>query len=86
MFGRYGLGRGELAYPAGVAIDTSDMVYVSEGGNHRVSVFTSEGQFVMAFGRRGVGPGELVHPYGLAVNDSGVVYVCDVDNNRVQVF
>jgi tripartite motif-containing protein 2/3/tripartite motif-containing protein 71 len=86
MFGRRGQGRGELDGPAVVALDTSDMVYVSEGDNQRVSVFTSDGQFVMAFGRMGEGPGEFKEPRGLAVDNSGVVYVCDIDNNRVQVF
>jgi tripartite motif-containing protein 2/3/tripartite motif-containing protein 71 len=74
-----------LYNPIGVAIDTSDMVYVSEWGNLCVSVFTSEGQFVMTFGMRGKGPGEFEHPYGLSVDNSGVVYVYR-DNNRVQVF
>jgi tripartite motif-containing protein 2/3/tripartite motif-containing protein 71 len=83
MFGRRGQGRGELVRPIGVAIDTSDMVYVSEWGNYHVSMFTSEGQFVMMFGRRGEGPGEFEVPRGLAVDSSGVVYVCD---NGVQVF
>jgi tripartite motif-containing protein 2/3/tripartite motif-containing protein 71 len=47
------------------------MVYVSEGDNHRVSVFTSEGRFVMTFGREGEGPGEFKCPYGLAVDNNG---------------
>lgn len=81
MFGK----RGELAWPFGVAIDTSGMVYVSEQDNHRVSVFSSKGQFVTSFGRRGNGLGEFEHPFGLAV-DNGVVFVCDSDNNRVQLF
>ena len=37
---------GELASPWCVAVDTSGMVYVSEEGNYRVSVFTSHGQLV----------------------------------------
>ena len=45
--------------------------------NHRVSVFTSEGQFVTSFGRRGQGPGEFNYPCGITVDNSGVVYVCD---------
>jgi len=38
------------------------MVYVSEQGNHCVSVFTSEGQYLMSFGN----PIDLC-PHGLAV-------------------
>ncbi len=33
MFGRRGVGRGELNEPRGVAIDSSDRVYVSEYGS-----------------------------------------------------
>ena len=85
MFGRRGFLR-ELDQPLSIAVDTSGMVYVSEGGSHCVSVFTSEGQFVILFGRKGFGPGKFTCPRGLAVDNSGVVYVCDRDNNHVQVF
>ena len=70
LLGSGGKGRGELDWPIGVCIDTSDLLYVSEGGNCRVSVFTSEGHFVRSFGE-GLGT-----PHGLAVDDNGVVYVC----------
>ncbi len=86
MFGRCGQGRGELNRPVGIAVDSSDIVYVSEEGNHRISVFTSEGGFVTSFGRYGVGPGEFECPLGLAVDNNGVVYVCDNINQCVQVF
>ena len=61
----------------GVAVDSSGRVYVSEYCNHRVSVFTSEGQFVTSFGSKGKGLGQFNHTSeGLAVDSSGVVYVC----------
>ena len=71
---------GKLKDPFDIAIDSSDIVYVSEFHNHRVSVFTSKGQFMSSF-RVG-----FEWPYGLAVDDSGVVYVCDGINDRIQVF
>ena len=86
MFGRRGQGKGELASPHYVAVDTSGMVYVSDVKNHRVSVFTTEGQFVTSFGREGTGPGEFNRPQGLAVDNSGVVYVCDCRNRCIQAF
>ena len=62
------------------------LVYVSERGNHRVSVFTDEGTFFTPFGgvkgnrsRRE----QLNRPRGIAVDRSGVVYVCDTENNRL---
>ena len=84
---RKGTGRAELGWPCGIAVDTSGLVYVSEGENHRVSVFTSEGGFVTCFGRKGKGTGEFCFDSfsGLAVDNTGVVYVCD-SRNRVQVF
>ena len=54
--------------------------------NNRVSLFTSEGQFVTSFGRGGEWPGEFNTPAGLALDSSGVLYVCDMLNNRVQLF
>ena len=86
MFGRCGEGMGELRSPSGVDIDSSGMVYVSEADNDRVSVFTSEGGFVMSFGSRGEQPGQFKYPCGLCVDNSGVVYVCDNDNSRVQIY
>ena len=86
MFGRHGQGRGELDWPSGVAIDSNNLVYVCDNNNHRVCVFTSEGQFVVSFGRKGQGPGEFRCPCDLTVDDSGVVYVCDYVNNCVVAF
>ena len=86
MLGKFGSGKGELNYPLSIAINSSDVVYVSENGDCRVSMFTSKGRFMSSFGEEGVGPGEFEFPCGMAVDDSGVVYVCDCDNSRIQVF
>ena len=75
-----------LKSPVGIAVDSSNVVYVGEYDNHRVSVFTSEGQFIKSFGRKGQQPGEFDGPCCIAVDSSGVVYVCDSDNNRIQLF
>ena len=78
--------RGELNHPSGVTIDATDKVYVTERDNHRVSVFTSDGQFLTSFGKKGVGHGELMWPVGLTVDTNGIVYVCDTGNNKIKVF
>ena len=85
MFGRCGEGKGDLKWPFGVGIDSSDKVYVTESGNRCVSVFTTEGQFVTSFGTWSKGlQMAKAHPLGLAVDNTGVVYVCD--GNRVKLF
>ena len=71
MFERHG-------YLSGIAIDTSDLFYISDNNIRRISVFTSDGQLMsyLSFGRKEEGRlGEFDWPYGLAVDDSGVVYV-----------
>ena len=83
MFGRRGW---ELRGPVGVAIDSNDMVYISEFGDHRVSVFTSEGVVATSFGSYEDRPRQFNRPRGVAVGNSGVVYVCDSYNHRVQIF
>ena len=84
-FGRHGEGREELNGPVGI-VTRDYMVYVSELGNHRISVFTSSGHHVTSFGRKGNGPGRFKFPSELAVDNNGVVYVCYYNNNIVQVF
>ncbi|MGH2963234.1 MAG: NHL repeat-containing protein [Solirubrobacterales bacterium] len=49
--GTAGSAAGELTQPRGAAADTEGDVYVSEGLNRRVSVFTAEGAFLRAFGK-----------------------------------
>lgn len=43
-----------------VAVDTSGIVYVSEGIYYLISLFTPEGRFVTSFGKKGDGPGFLM--------------------------
>ena len=47
--------------------------------NHRISVFTTDGQFLTSFMRP-------EYHSGLAVDASGVVCMCDSENNHIQLF
>ena len=70
--------------PTFVTVDNAGLVYVSERGNHRISVFTEDGTFLTSFGgAKGNTPEQLNRPRGIAVDDSGVVYICDTENNRL---
>ena len=69
-----------------IALDSEDTVYVSDSCNHRISIFTAEGQFVSSFSNKGKRQGEFSSPRELAVDRNGVVYVCDRDNDRLQLF
>jgi DNA-binding beta-propeller fold protein YncE len=41
---------GQLGFPGGIAVDDTGNVYVTDPANDRVSRFTNEGAFVLAFG------------------------------------
>ncbi|HSC98585.1 MAG TPA: 6-bladed beta-propeller [Casimicrobiaceae bacterium] len=59
----------------GIAIDTAGRVYVSDGGESRIAVFSSDGKSLAKIGRKGKGPGEFEYPTGPVVGDDGALYV-----------
>jgi DNA-binding beta-propeller fold protein YncE len=59
---------------------------VADYGNHRIQLFTPEGEFIKQFGREGAGPGEFRNVTGIALDKYDNIYACDLGNNRIQVF
>lgn len=85
-WGSEGSGDGLLNTPIGIDVDGSGNVYVVDTYNHRVQVFSAEGQFLRRWGSDGSGVGQFQNPSGIALGPSGNVYVTDLLINRVQVF
>ena len=54
-----GSGDGEFSFPYDVAFDRTWNLYVADFENHRVQVFTAEGNYLRQFGRKSSGEGEL---------------------------
>jgi hypothetical protein len=65
-------------WPGAVAVDGASNIHVLDAGNHRVEIFTSDGDHVRTLGRQGGGPGEFTFPTALAVTADGVVGVYDM--------
>ncbi len=86
QWGSFGIGNGCFNIPAGIAIDASGYVYVSDSGNHRIQKFTKNGAFISTWGAPGSGAGEFNNPSGVAVNGAGNIYVADFGNDRIQKF
>jgi len=78
-------GTGHLQNPYFVTIH-GDMVYVTEGVDNRVSVFSSKGKFLKSFGTKGEAKGQFDGVRGVTVDVNGFVLVADHSNNRVQIF
>lgn len=86
VWGGLGTGPGQLSEPRGVALDADGCVYVAEQGNHRVSKFGPNGEFLGSWGEFGAGVGQLNEPAAVAVDRHGSVYVADTENYRIQMF
>jgi tripartite motif-containing protein 71 len=81
-FGSQGSGDGQLKYPYGLCFMSGHRHFaVADRYNHRVSVFSVEGEFV-----RHVGVGKLDWPSGVACSAFGEIVVADTGHDRVVVF
>lgn len=81
-FGGPGLFDGQLSSPYAFDI-IDDLVYVSDTGNKRVSVFHVNGTFVRSFGK--AGEGKLDFPTGIKATKD-YVFVADRTSQKVVVF
>ncbi len=83
-FSGFGYDDGELVWPAGIALDSQENIYVTDEWTHRVSVFGKEGAYLRNWGSPGNGPGQFSRPSGIAIDGADQVYVADSVNHRVQ--
>lgn len=79
-------GQGLLGDAAGVSVDASRNVYVSDFVGHRVRKFDRLGASLGNWGGLGSGDGQFNTPFDNAVDPFGNVFVSDYLNHRVQVF
>ena len=82
-FRSYGNRPEQMCYPAGIAIDNMDNIYV--GNLYKLQKFTSRGELIKCVGQEGGKEGEFVAIRGLTVHRKQA-YVCDRNNHRIQVF
>ena len=63
-------------------------MFVADHGNHRILVFTLDGQLIRTIGSYGSGPGQFSGPCAVAFapDEDGDMYVADYHNSRIQVF
>jgi prepilin-type N-terminal cleavage/methylation domain-containing protein len=96
--GTPGNGNGQFGSSiGGIAIDSSNNVWVLDNANNRIEKFSSSGAFLLgigsgyqgaggSIGAAGSGSGQLNGAWGIAVDSSGNVWVNDFGNERVQEF
>ncbi len=84
-----GFGRSKaisLAMPTDVTVGENSNVYVVDGVNNRILVFSKAGEFVSSFGGFGNSSGQFNSPLGIATGKNGTIYIADTGNKRVQIF
>jgi len=85
-FGREGSSVGMFQGPWGVAVNAKDEIAVTDLGNHRVQIFSSEGNYLRSFGRQGNNDGEFTYPKGIAWHGNGNIFLVDGDKFSIQIF
>jgi len=86
LFGRTGSRDGELNRPEGLDVGADGRVYVADSGNHRIQIFSGDGQWLKTYGKAGHGVGEMSYPYDVRLDREGRQYVCEFGGSRIQVF
>ncbi|MEZ6184272.1 MAG: 6-bladed beta-propeller [Planctomycetota bacterium] len=86
-WGTFGEGAQGFRRPSSVWVHPRlDEVYVADAANHRVAVFTRQGEHLRDIGRPGRGPGELGYPYEAVLDDEDRLWVAEFGNHRISVF
>ena len=75
-----------LNSPCGLAVNDCNEIAVTEFSNHRVQLYTSDGNYLRSFGRLGSKEGQFNKPTGLAFGKNGHIFVADSGNHRIQIF
>ncbi len=83
-FSSGGSGAGHIMWPAAIALDQDERIYISDEALHRISVFDQHGTFLHTWGVQGQGDGEFDRPAGLAFDADDHLLVVDGLNNRIQ--
>lgn len=81
-----GNGEGQFAGPRDAKVSAAGEIFVSDGNNQRIQVFSHEGRFLRMFGSKGNGPGQLLRAHALDFDARGWLFVADVDNSRIAVY
>ena len=85
-FGQPGSSVGMLNGPYGVAVNERDEIAVTEIGNHRVQVFSSDGTYLRSLSKKGNKEGEFNWPSGIAFDKNSCSVVADSSDPQVQFF
>ena len=71
--------------PYGITVH-HNKVYVADRGNHRISVYQTDGTYCFSFGSQGDGPGQFQKPRDVAITPNNTLVVADSGSHCIQSF
>lgn len=85
-WGQYGSAPGEFDSINDLLVGPGGNIYVSDGSNCRIQVFSPNCSFLRSWGGWKPGYGFTIHPGGIAADRDGTIYVPDSGVDRIDVF
>ena len=79
--------QGEFNFPTGIAFDRKNgNILLVDGENHRVILFSEQGEYLNHFGEQGNLDHQLESPRGLSIDSDCNVIVADSGNKVIKIF
>ena len=75
-----------VSFPTGFAVDAKHRLWIADAFQHRLKVFSLDGEFLFNFGKMEEEDGGFFFPVDLCFGDRGELYVLEKGANRIQVF
>ncbi|MBI1920653.1 MAG: 6-bladed beta-propeller [Geobacter sp.] len=90
-FGRRGDSPGDFQLIKGVAVDSENHIYITDGKAHVVYIFSENGDYLLSMGGAYTAdviaaPGGFLIPQGIYIDGKDTIYVVDQMNRRFQMF
>ena len=87
FIGGWGVEKGEFFRPKGVAVDSSNRVYVSDGYMGVIQIFKPNGEFDSVLGNSDTSTvKKFKTPSGIYIDNNNRLYVVEMFANRVGVY
>lgn len=86
QWGESGENPGQMMWPAGIAVDSENFVYVVDTFRRKVLKFSSSGEFLSEWGDLGENGGEFSWPLGIDIDQEDFLYIADSNRDMILKF